>query len=416
MIAEILATGDEIRSGALVDSNSAYISQKIEEVGVEVSRHISVGDDLDILASTFKEISNRAQIAVVTGGLGPTSDDLSAQAAASAMGVELVLDEEALKSMEAFFIKRNLPMGVSNKKQAFLPVGSRIIHNPLGTAPGFYIKINKCSFFFLPGVPFEMKTMLKNTVLLKINELLGDNRQTCIVKTISTFGITESAAGERLAGLTDLFPDIKLGFRSKFPVIQIKLYLYGKDEEKLNTKMKAVEPYVLEKFGKKVFSVNDTSLEAVVGELLRSKGLTLAIAESCTGGLVSHLITNQPGSSDYFLFSGVTYSNKSKINLLGVSEKTLEKYGAVHEETAKEMAQGARRIAGASHGIATTGIAGPGGGTEDKPVGTICIGMATPDGVKGYTYNFPFPKRSMNKIIFAMKAIDLLRLELQKAL
>jgi len=412
MKAEILATGDEIRSGALVDSNSAYISQKLEETGVEVTRHITVGDDKNILVSTIKEISQRADIAVVTGGLGPTQDDLSSEAAAGAAAVDLVLDPQALVSMEVFFKKRKHLMSVSNKKQAMLPKGALCINNPVGTAPGFSIKINRCTFFFLPGVPFEMKKMLSASVLPQISSLFGHNRQYCMVKTISTFGLTEAATGETLADLPVKFPGVKIGFRSKFPEIQIKVYVYGKEEQNLLANMEGACEYIHGKIGNKVFSVNGGSMESEVGRLLADKKATLAVAESCTGGLISHMITNVSGSSGYFVFACTTYSNESKMSILGVSKNTLNTFGAVHEETAKEMAKGARRISGATYGLATSGIAGPGGGTDDKPVGTVCIGLATENKEQGVRYYYPFPTRSMNKTIFAMKALDILRMEL----
>ena len=412
MIVEILSTGDEIRTGAVIDSNSAYIAQKLEESGIKVNRHSCVGDDVAILTSVMQEIGNRADFALVTGGLGPTADDLTAEAAANAVGVDLVLDHKALQSIEDFFKNRKYIMNESNRKQAMLPYGAESIYNPIGSAPGFFIKIKKCYFFFMPGVPFEMKKMLSDTIITKIDELSGREKQLCMVKTISTFGITEAATGEKLAGLTSKFPEIKVGFRSKFPEIHVKLYLYGENEKVLNARMKEVCDWTLEKIGNKAFSVDGSPLEEIIGILLRQKRATLAIAESCTGGLLSHRLTNIPGSSDYFLFSGITYSNESKIKVLGVSPATIQKYGAVHQETAKEMAEGARRIAGATYGLSTSGIAGPGGGTDEKPVGTICIGIASPSGTKGIRLKSVFDKRSMNKKVFAMQAMDFLRREL----
>ncbi|QTA85009.1 competence/damage-inducible protein A [Desulfonema magnum] len=412
MIAEIISTGDEIRSGALVDSNSAHIAQKLEETGLEVVRHTCVGDDPDMLEAVFREIGGRSDIAVVTGGLGPTTDDLTAQAAANAAGVSLAVDNTALSSVEAFFKQRNFSMSPSNKKQAMLPEGADCLYNPVGSAPGFVLKIGNCQFFFVPGVPFEMRKMISDSVLPRIEKLQGGNRNFCMVKTISTFGLTESATGERLAGLTEEFPGIRLGLRAKFPEIQVKLYANGEDEDTLGELIENAAKRVLQKTGKKAFSSDGTPMEAVVGDLLNKKNATLAVAESCTGGLISHWMTNVAGSSDYFLFSGVTYSNDAKINVLGVSPDTLRQYGAVHEETAKEMAEGARRVAGAVYGLSTSGIAGPGGGTDEKPVGTVCIGLAAPEGVKGLRFNFSFGRRAMNKTIFAMTALDFLRREL----
>jgi len=410
--AEILATGDEIRSGALVDSNSAHISQKLEETGISVVRHSCVGDDPDILTSILREIGNRTDICVVTGGLGPTSDDLTSESAAKAAGVELVINNKALNSVENFFKTRKRLFNPSNKKQALLPEGSDCLFNPVGSAPGFSLKIDKCLFFFLPGVPPEMRRMLSDKVLPRIEKLTRKISTYCQNRTITTFGLTEAAANEKLTSFPDLFKELKLGLRANFPVIQVKLYGTGEDENYLNELLEKASDWISQKIGKRIVSVNGNSMERVVGDLLIGKKATIAVAESCTGGLISHLFTNVPGSSDFFLFSGVTYSNKSKIKVLDVSPSTLEKYGAVHEETAKEMAKGAKRISGATYGLSTTGIAGPDGGTESKPVGTVCIGLATPDTVLAHRFHFSFFNRLMNKKIFAMTALDLLRREL----
>jgi nicotinamide-nucleotide amidase len=413
MIIEILATGDEIRTGAAIDSNSAHIAQVLGQAGLEAIRHTCVGDDMDMIVSVLKEIGIRADVAVVTGGLGPTSDDITAEATAKAKGVELVLNRSALGVVENYFKTRKRAMSPSNKKQAMLPRGAESLNNPVGSAPGFLLKIDRCSFFFVPGVPFEMKRMLSDEVMPRIEKLRGGTGELSLVKTLSTFGLTESVIGELLNGLSAEFPEITPGFRSKFPEIQVKLYIRGKDDKILRKILEKASQSVLGKLRENIFSMNGSSMEAVVGGLLAAKEATLAVAESCTGGLISHLLTNVPGSSGYFLFSGVTYSNEAKTKVLGVSNEVLQRYGAVHQETVKKMAQGARNVAGATYGLATSGIAGPDGGTDEKPVGTVCIGLATPHDVKGFWFVFPFNTRLMNKRIFAMKALDLLRRELQ---
>lgn len=413
MIAEILVTGQEILSGSVIDTNSAQIAQKLEEAGLEVTRHLCVGDDMEDLVSIIKEISKRSDVAVVTGGLGPTTDDITAEAAAKSAGVELVLNRPALKTIEDYFKERKRTMTSSNKKQAMLPKDSECLFNPVGTAPGFSMKIGRCLFFFLPGVPFEMFRMLSDRVLPMIEKHQGRAREVKLIKTFSTFGLTESAIGEQLAGLTAEFPEIKLGIRAKFPEIHVTLYCRGKDSKGHDQSMEKASKWVMKKIGTKVFSDDGDSMEAIVGGLLAGQKATLAVAESCTGGLISHWLTNVPGSSEYFLYSVVTYSNESKSEQLGVSTKILERYGAVHEETAKEMAEGVRRVAGSTYGLSTSGIAGPTGGTKDKPVGTVFIGLASPHSVKGFRFFFPFNSRWRNKKIFAMTALDLLRHELQ---
>jgi nicotinamide-nucleotide amidase len=412
MIAEIMATGEEIRSGALIDSNSAYIAQKLEQIGISVTRHTCVGDDVTQLVAAFKETGSRADMAVVTGGLGPTADDLTAAAAAEAGGVKLVENQSALESVESFFKARRRAVNPASRKQAMLPSGAECLPNAVGTAPGFRISIGKCLFFFLPGVPDEMQRMLSDTVLPQIRKLIGDSRIFHRVRTLSTFGLTESQTYERIAGLADAFPQIFLGTRVRFPEIQVKLYAKGADERQLNEDLESACQWVIDQLGDKVISPQGNSLQEVVGKLLKEKKATLALAESCTGGLIADMLTNVSGSSDYFVFSGVTYSNQAKINILKVSPDTIAKYGAVHEKTAKEMALGARQISGATYGLATSGIAGPTGGTPEKPVGTVCIAVATPADCCAYRFNFWFGSRKMHKQIFAAAALDVLRREL----
>ncbi|MEJ2222366.1 MAG: competence/damage-inducible protein A [Desulfobacterales bacterium] len=412
MIAEILATGEEIRSGALIDSNSAYIAEKLEQNGVAVSRHICVGDDLDDLIDAFKEIGSRADIAVVTGGLGPTSDDLTSEAAAGAVGAKLELNPSALESVEKFFKARRRELNPASRKQAFLPVGAQCLPNPVGTAPGFRLKIGGCIFFFLPGVPGEMRRLLADIVLPQIVQMMGEKRRFYRTRTLSTFGLTESQTYERLAGLEKTFAQISLGLQVKFPAIQVKLYANGTDDRKVKDQLSAGVEWVIEKLGNKVFSQQGEPMEKTVGHILRKKKATLALAESCTGGLIANLLTNVSGSSDYFVFSGITYSNQAKVDILNVSKETITAHGAVHEQTAIEMAEGARKACGATYGLSTSGIAGPTGGTEEKPVGTVCIGLATPDRTAGHRFHFWFGDRKMNKLMFAVAALEVLRREL----
>lgn len=412
MLAEILATGDEIRTGALIDSNSAHIAGVLEEAGVEVVRLNAVGDDLVRLKAVLSEIGARADLAVVTGGLGPTVDDLSAQAAAAAAGVGLVEDSSALAAIASFYRRRNRPLNPSACKQALLPQGSEMLPNPVGTAPGFSLSIGACRFFFLPGVPFEMRRMLAEQVLPAIDCRRGPGREYRRVRTFSCFGLTESLTGERVAGVAGRFPEVRLGLRARFPEVQVKLYTSADSDETAAGRLDAAAAWVRERLGEVLFSEAGEPMEAVVGRLLRDRRATLAAAESCTGGLLASLMTDVAGSSDYFLLSVVAYANAAKSALLGVSEETLIRCGAVHEETARQMAAGARDRAGATYALSTTGIAGPGGGSAGKPVGTVCIGLAGPGGVAAHRFRFTYGERALNKRAFAMKALDLLRREL----
>jgi nicotinamide-nucleotide amidase len=254
--------------------------------------------------------------------------------------------------------------------------------------------------------------MLSDSVLPAIKMLKGDKDTFNLSKTICLFGLPEASVNEMLEGFPNDFPEIKLGLRAKFPGIHVKLYGRGNNENELKEKVEKASSWVMQKIGKWVFSVDGASMETEVGNLLSKNNSTVAVAESCTGGLISHLLTNVSGSSDYFLFTGVTYSNQAKTDVLGVLPDTLAKHGAVSKETVKEMAAGARKLAGATYGIATSGIAGPTGGTKDKPVGTVCIGISSPTMTKAFQLCFSFGIRTMNKEIFAMAALDILRREL----
>lgn len=412
MIAEILSTGDEVLTGAIVDSNSAYIAEQLVLHGIDVARHICVGDDREALVAIFKEISTRAGIAVVTGGLGPTADDLTAETMAMAAGAELVFSEAADRSIANFFKKFGRPRSDSDKKQAMIPAGAECLLNPVGTAPGFMLKIGKCYFFCVPGVPSEMREMLSDSVLPFIQKLTGSDRKFFLTRTMSVFGMPEAAVGEHLRELEERFQGIKLGLCAEFPEIKVNLYLKSEGENNPHGIVDEASSWVMERIGKHVFSKTGESMPAEVGRLLGKANSTLSVAESCTGGLISHMLTNVAGSSAYFLFSAITYSNQAKMDVLGVSSGSLEQFGAVSEEVVKEMAEGARRVSGSLYGLSTSGIAGPDGGTDEKPVGTICVGVAGPDFKKGFRYNLSFGSRSRNKTIFAMAALELLRREL----
>ncbi len=413
MIAEILATGDELRSGALVDTNSAYISEKIEELGIKITRHNCVGDDEDELTAILLELAERADIIIVTGGLGPTLDDLSREAAVRAAGVSLILDRKVLEKIESFFVSRQKSMPANNTRQAMFPQGAVILENPIGTAPGFSLKIGRGTFFFLPGVPAEMRKMLNEQVIPRIKRKVKDPYY-YKTKTISTFGLGESALEDKLSAFPELFPGIKLGFRASFPEVQIKLYQKNSNKNALIKEQEEAITWIKEKLGRKIVSLTGQPLATVVGDLLIKQKATLAVAESCTGGLIANWLTDRPGSSEYFLLAAVTYANSAKQRVLGVAQKTLEQWGAVHEETAIAMAVGAKKLSGSTYAIATTGIAGPTGGSPEKPAGTVYIAFAGPQETKARHYFFPFGKRRLNKKIFAAQALNLLRLELLK--
>lgn len=408
MQAEILITGNEILSGKTVDSNSSFIAKSLASIGIQVIRNQTVGDDVNKIASVIKELSNRAPLVILTGGLGPTQDDLTAEAAAKASNDTLVLFEDALKDIQSYFKKHQKPMPKSNEKQALLPKNSFWFKNEMGTAPGFALTYNCCFFVFLPGVPKEMQYMLENHVIPLLKEKFKDTLLSIHEKILSAFGMPEAEIGEKLRDIPALFPDVVLNTCPEIFRIQIILSVQGQRAEQLN---KAVNE-VKNRLGDVIFSEKNQTMEEVVGELLIKKNATLSIAESCTGGLIASKITDVPGSSSYFNCSIVSYSNEMKNAVLQVSNVTLEKFGAVSEETVKEMAVGVQKIANTTYALSISGIAGPDGGSEEKPVGTVKIGLVIPGGVKLFNLYFSSGNRASKKMVFATAALDILRREL----
>ncbi len=405
MITEILSTGDELLLGDITDTNSRYLCRRLKAAGLRVSRITAVGDDVHGIKRALKAISGRAQICLVTGGLGPTQDDLTAQAAAQAAGTELALNSQALESMRLFFETRNYELTQINKKQARLPQTARVMENTHGTAPGFDMDIAGCRFFFMPGVPLEMKHMFTLKVLPEIVQMTGGTPDIRIER-IMVFGLGESMVQEKLLAFNERFPELDLGFRARFPLIEVKILTHSKDMD-----MGAAKEWILTRLGANVVSGQGLTLAQEIGRLLSESGQTLAVAESCTGGLISNMITDVAGASDYFLLSATTYANAAKMDVLGVAEQTLIDHGAVSEPTAREMAVGARRAGKADWAVATTGIAGPTGGTDEKPVGTVCIGVASPHGVFTRRVVRDMGERERNKQMFAALALDMLRRE-----
>ncbi len=407
--AEIISTGNEILNGELVDTNSTWIAEKLTRQGIRVVRKTSVGDEIKDLSKVLKELSSSKHLAIVTGGLGPTSDDITAQAAASAANTSLETDPRAVEQIRCFFQRIGGKMSETNKRQALLPLGSNLIENPIGSAPGFSIHTGNCLCFFLPGVPAEMKKMFEQTVLPKIREYFNLSTKDPYVSKLRIFGLGESQVEEKLSDFQQYFPGIELGYRAIFPELQLSLKPKENTNRNWEEALRQTEKWIISRLGQAVYSCANENMEEVIGKILTQRKETLAIAESCTGGKISHLITNVSGSSSYFLLSGVSYANEVKMKMLQVSASTLQAYGAVSPETAREMAAGIRKQCGATYAISTSGIAGPSGGTPEKPVGTVCIGIA--DSTHSYSrkYNFDFQSRTMNKKIFAFAALDLLR-------
>ncbi|WP_300462679.1 CinA family nicotinamide mononucleotide deamidase-related protein [Desulfobacula sp.] len=410
MIAHILSTGDEVLLGDIVDTNAAFLCGALKELGIRVQKISAVGDEIDMLAATIKQIAVQADLCLVTGGLGPTRDDMTALACSQAAGDRLEMNPAALASMQSYFKKRGFELTRDNERQALLPSTATMLINHNGTAPGFYMRVQDCLFVFMPGVPSEMRIMMDREVksVLAAEFNLNDD---LLMERLTVFGLGESRVGSLLTGFETKFPGLGLGFRADFPVVEVKIMLphLRQDRQQAESDMARAKQWAMDQLGDRVVSDRGWTLAQEVGHLLTRQKKTLAIAESCTGGLIANMVTDVAGSSDYFLFSGVTYSNDAKMAVLKVNHQTLVDFGAVHEQTALEMARGARQVAGADVAISTTGIAGPGGGTDDKPVGTVCIGLAGAQTAMAKTYRFSFEDREKHKKMFAMTALELLR-------
>ncbi|MEC7518773.1 MAG: competence/damage-inducible protein A [Myxococcota bacterium] len=373
MTAAVLSIGTELTRGELTNSNASWLSEQLTALGCEVCEHVSVPDDLDRIGAALKRLAAEHRWIVATGGLGPTTDDLTAEAVARVAGVARVRHEPSLRMIERRFAAVGREMSPSNAKQADLPEGADPLENPVGTAPGFAVTIGGCRAWFLPGVPHEMKRLFADHVQPAVSR--GVERDTHQVH-LRTFGLPESKVGELLEGVEARFEGLTLGYRASFPEIEVKLLARAESESAAQAVAREAEEEVRRRLGDAVFGSGEERYPAYVGHVLRDRGLTIALAESCTGGIVGSLITDVPGSSEYMLLSAVTYSNAAKTEVLGVSGEVLRGHGAVSSEVAAAMADGARRLADSDLAVSITGIAGPGGGTESKPVGTVFIGVA----------------------------------------
>lgn len=407
--AVVLSTGDELTTGKIVDTNANYMAEKLAEVGVDLVAVLTVGDVPERLAWAWKTAMSMADLVISTGGIGPTTDDLTTETVARITGTKLWRDEPSVEKMRRLFESVGRKMPENNIKQALFPEGAEVIRNDLGTAPGFRMAVRQPNhtshLVVLPGVPREMKPMMEEIVIPWIRANRG--RDTIYaVRSFQTFGISESALDEAVAGL--IKPEEgRVAFRAAFPQISLRVTVEGKPGE-AERKLEELAERVRAKVGESIFAEGETTMEAHVGKLLSDKNLMLAVAESCTGGLIGHRLTNIPGSSRYLKADLVTYSNESKTRILGVSEQTLAQHGAVSEPCVLEMAAGALRVAGADVAVATSGIAGPDGGTPDKPVGTVCVALVGAGVSASRTYKL-WGARDWVKLLTSQIALDWLR-------
>lgn len=371
---EVITVGDEILSGTIVDTNSAAIARKLGSVGLELRRMSSVGDEPQEIIRELREASARARAVIVTGGLGPTQDDRTALAAAQAFGVPLVLHEETLKKLKEFFASLGLEMTQNNERQAWIPKGARVVPNPMGTAPGFALKHEGCLLIFLPGVPRELERMLEEGVTAMVLEHCGSGFQVSS-RTLKIFGLSEAKIDQMVKGSLEGLQGVSLASLPHYPENRLRITVRGKDPVDVSLTLEKAEACLREKVGHWVYGVDEEEMENVLVRLLGEKGLVIALAESCTGGLIAHRLTNVPGASQVLSGACVAYSLKAKEEM-GVPGELLRKRGAVSAEVAEAMAEAAASGSKADLGVSTTGVAGPTGGTEEHPVGTVFIGLA----------------------------------------
>lgn len=376
--AEIITIGDEILFGQIIDTNTQWIGTQLTDIGIRPVRKTSVGDNKQDILDAFAQASQRVDVVIVTGGLGPTRDDITKHTFCEYFGTELEINQDALALITEFFAKRGRAMTELNIQQAALPKNCTYIPNLWGTAPGMWFEKDGAIYISLPGVPYEMKSLMEFEILPRLKARFS----THIIqhKSIRTIGIGESFLAEKISAWEDALPEhIKLAYLPHFGQVRLRLTGTGTDQDILERELAEQVALVLPLIEEHVFGYDSDELETVIGNLLINSNATVGTAESCTGGYVANQITSIPGSSRYYEGSVVSYSNDVKMNVLGVSRETLEAYGAVSEQTAREMAEGARRLLNTTFAISTTGIAGPDGGTAEKPVGTVWIACATPE-------------------------------------
>jgi nicotinamide-nucleotide amidase len=406
--AEIISIGDELLYGQTLDTNAHWISNKLDEYNIKVFQRTTIGDDADQILNAFATAAERVDIVLITGGLGPTKDDLTKSLLAEYFGVGMVRHEEVLRDITLLFAKASREVTALNAQQADLPANCQKITNPVGTAPGMWFYEKNTVFVAMPGVPYEMKSIMTQGILPKLHEMFSKGvLHHHIIKTI---GITESNLSDLIEDWEVNLPNhIKLAYLPTKGQVKLRMTGSGDDLNTLKQEIDALKMAIMPKIAKYVYGFGTDSLEGVIGQLLNNNNLTLATAESCTGGYLAHMITSVPGSSRYFKGSVIAYSNEVKITQLGVSTEDLKQQGAVSEEVAKAMAEGVRKELNADIAIATTGIAGPDGGTAEKPVGTVWIAYSDKHKTLAKKFNF---SRDRTFIVHwsALAALNMIRL------
>lgn len=410
MKAEIITVGTEILLGDIVNTNSQFLAKELASIGVEVYYQETVGDNETRLLNLLEEAFKRSDIVITTGGLGPTNDDITKEIAAKYFNQELVFYSDIWENIKSYFEKLGLKPTENNKKQAYFQKDCIILDNPNGTAPGVILKKENKMIILLPGPPKEMIPMFNNSVKSYLQSLTDYK---LVSKTLRFIGIGESELEEKLIDIINSQSNPTIAPYAKENEVTLRITAKSKDDEKANDLIKSIEDKIKDRVGKYIYGYDDTTLEETVAKLLVKNNMTIAVSESCTGGMVSSKLIDYPGISQSFIEGCVTYSNEAKMNRLGVKKETLDKYGAVSSETAIEMAVGIAKNLNTNIGLSTTGVAGPGGGTDEKPVGLVYIGIYINGDVKVKKCNFS-GSRDKIRSRATNEALNLLRLELLK--
>jgi len=406
MYGEIITIGNELISGRILDLNAWYAAGRLTASGLRVTRITTVGDDPKRLSEALKSSLKESRFVIVTGGLGSTEDDMTNEIVASALNRPLCLDMEMFRQIESYVSIRGIKMTPSLEKMAWMPEGSKTL-NCKGATCGFYLKEDNVRLYFLPGVTDQMRYIMDKFVL---PEILAQYKTLPVLRQriLKIYGLSEPSIAETLKNLSKRDENFILGFYPHFPENHITITLRGHDEPTVLSDLDRVEKEIRNLVGPFIFAIGNQNMESVVGDMLRKRGLTISLAESCTGGLIGNLLTNVSGSSNYFQEGLIVYSNQSKVARLNVSPQTIERYGAVSDQTVREMAKGVKKSLNTDIGLAVTGIAGPDGGSEEKPVGTVFIGMAANNEIFSRRYLF-WGTREQVKLNTATMALDWVR-------
>jgi len=412
MNAEIITIGDEILIGQIVDTNSAWMATELNAIGVKIAQITSISDNPEHLVTALNDARKRADVVLMTGGLGPTKDDRTKTVLTSYFNSKLVLHQPTLDQIQSMFKARRLTNIQLNADQAMVPECCTVLSNPVGTAPGMWFEENKVIFISMPGVPFEMKQLMTDHVLPRLKVLCTDGK--IVHRTIQTIGIPESFLAKQLENWEDALPDhIHLAYLPSPGLIRLRLSAFGNNEQVLETEVNNQVEKLNQIIPDAIFGYGEITISQVVGELLKSKKSMVSVAESCTGGLISHEITSVSGSSEWFKGAVIAYSNEIKEKILHVKSQTLEEHGAVSEQVVRQMAEGVREIMGTEYAIATSGVAGPTGGTPEKPVGMVWIAVSGPGETVSNVFQLA-SDRGRNITRASLTALDMLRLLLKK--